>query len=186
MIQAIDPDNCPEPERLDTVFQIATMSRWFNLYKLSALCSIGRLSNVNTVIQTTQLQIEHLQQEIALVSNTINALRGEGPYPCINGNQAMIRFFRTPRDTNTALRRYLTEEFEGNHTWFEALRAHTRKHLFNAVDTTKTFKTSEHNEELQLVLVTQLGFLERHLQERKHQLDEWHLPIKRSSMPSSG
>lgn len=118
-----------EPRQLNTIYQIATMMDWPELYKPGSVTPSGTVESLARHPRTLfRHATEHQIAEMHHLDCAINGLEhGTGyGWQKMHMLRPFMKFMNTIDHPIGAMRRLLTEEYKGQLTWVNALQDQTR------------------------------------------------------------
>jgi hypothetical protein len=155
-----------EPRRLETVYQIATMIDWPELYKPGAVTPSGTVESLarrprSMFRHATAHQVEELFHLDAAM-NGLDHGKGFGWQKARLLTQFM-KFAGTPDDPVGAMKTLLTEEYEGRLTWVDAMQDVTRADLLSALEGAELVELTQNAEaDLRVIVSKQRSKIQRH------------------------
>ena len=126
-----------EPRQLETIYQIATMMDWPELYKPGSVVPSGTVESLAKHPRTLfRHATGHQVEELFHLNCAMDGLdHGQGyGWQKANILRQACRFFDTPEDPIGAMRALLTEEYGGKLTWVGALQDDTRSTLMGTLN----------------------------------------------------
>lgn len=125
-----------EPRQLNTIYQIATMMDWPELYKPGSVTPSGTVESLARHPRTLfRHATEHQVAEMFHLDCALNGLdHGNGfGWQKAHMLRPFMKFMETLDDPIGAMRGLLTEEYEGRLTWVDALQDQTRRDLLGTL-----------------------------------------------------
>ncbi len=158
-----------EPKLLQTVYQIATMMDWPELYKPGSVVPSGTVESLakhprKLFRHATDHQVEELFH-LNCATGGLENDRGYG-WQKMNVMRLSCNFFNTKDNPLAAMRALLTEEYCGRFTWVDALQDETRNALLGALQDAELVElTKGANIELRAVVAQQRSYIASHLRQ---------------------
>ena len=155
-----------DPESLNALFQITTMSDWHRIYVQEALASITTPKAGKITEKVARYSRTHLTEEHLYLQNALNALQNGGMLPSEDSHLLgpFLRFFNTT-DPQEALRTLYTEKFDGHLSWVRPMQGDARQHILNVLSQPAVLYDERSKDDLIEVLQNQDGYISRHLSE---------------------
>lgn len=157
-----------EPRQLETLYQIATMIDWPELYKPGAVTPSGTVESLARHPRTMfRHATAHQVEELFHVDAALNGVEyGKGfGWQKARLLPQFMRFANTPDDPIGAMKRLLTEEYGGKYTWVDALQDQTRNDLLATLDNAALVPLTQHASlELRGILSKQRAVVTRHFE----------------------
>ena len=159
-------DKTIEPRRLETIYQIATMIDWPELYKPGAVTPSGTVESMARHPRTMYRHAtNHQIEEMFHLNSAMDGLehgKGFGWQKARLLHQFM-KFAETPQDPLGAMKKLLTEEHEGRKTWVDALADVTQRDLLAALEDTELVDLTQNaSVELRAIIAKQRAHIMAH------------------------
>lgn len=130
-------DRTIEPRQLETLYQIATMVDWPELYKPGSVTPSGTVQSLarhpRTMFRHATAHLVEEQFHLEAAMNGLEHGKGFG-WQRARILQQFMKFAHTPDDPLGAMRGLLTEEYGGKRTWVDALQDQTREDLLKTLE----------------------------------------------------
>lgn len=166
-----------DPEVLNTIFQITTMSNWNRLYVAQTFHPVTLAASRKLAMKAAEYTRTHLLEEQLVLRNAIHAITNGGR---INAQLSpftsqALEFFKA-RNSAEAIHSMYTERYAEQLSWVKPMQEQTREDIVRTVRNGMVPYDQRHKSQLVRVLHKQQSYICRYL-------DEWDGACPRELRP---
>ncbi len=155
-----------EPQCVDTLFRITTMTNWHKLYVHGAIAPVTTPSAWSKLEKVARYTVTHLTEERFLLRSTLHGLTNGGMLPSTNSLflNAALKFFGVKK-MEDAIHAMYHEENGGHLTWVRPMQRDTRRDIVRTIGNATAPLDDARIERLVPVLERQESFISRYIRE---------------------